>query len=208
MAIRVLVVEDDPMAQQLFVMFVGQSKRYELVQAINNADMADLYCENSHVDLILMDIRTSMYANGLDAAERIKEKYPKIKIIIVTSMPEQSYLDRARKIGVDSFWYKEVTQEPFYRLMDRTMDGEHIFPDTAPPIVIGAATSQELTEREIQVLRELITGATNLVIAERLGVTERTVKAHIQHILEKTGYQNRTELAVKASESGFVATNE
>lgn len=207
MAIRVLVVEDDPMAQQLFVMFIGQSERYELVQAINNADMADLYCENSQVDLILMDIRTSMYANGLDAAERIKDKHPEIKIIIVTSMPEQSYLDRARRIGVDSFWYKEVTQEPFYRLMDRTMAGENIFPDMAPPIVIGEATSQDLTERELEVLRELITGAPNIVIAEHLCMSERTVKAHVQHILEKTGYQNRTELAVKASESGIVATD-
>ena len=207
MSYRVLIVEDDPMAQQLFGMFVSQSERYELVDAIESAEFADIYCERRSIDLILMDIRTAMHANGLDAAERIKKKYPKTKIIIVTSMPEQSYLKRAREIGVDSFWYKEVRKEPFYVLMDRTMEGEHIFPDSAPRISLGNADSSEFTERELEVLRELTTGASNSEIAGRLYISERTVKSHLQHMLEKTGYSNRTELAVKARESGLVISD-
>lgn len=204
MAYKVLIVEDDPMARQLFEFFVKQSEKYELLNSISSADVADIYCEMNSPDLILMDIRTSMHANGLDAAERIKRKFPAIKIIIVTSMPEYSYLERAREIGVDSFWYKEVTEGPFYELMDRTMAGEHVFPDGTPVILLGNARSDEFTERELEVLKQLTTGAGNSVIADKLFISEHTVKTHIQHLLEKTGYNNRTELAVKARESGLV----
>lgn len=205
MAVNVLIVEDDPMARQLFSLFVEQSGKYELIQAINSADMADLYCEKNKVDLVIMDIRTAMYANGLDASERIKKKHPSIKIIVVTSMPEQHYVERARAIGVDSFWFKEVSPEPFLNLMDRTMAGESIFPDKVPVVQLGNVTSDELTERELEVLKELVAGAPNSVIASRLYISERTVKAYIQHLLEKTGFQNRTELAVRASECGIIS---
>ena len=204
MAYQVLIVEDDPMARQLFEMFVAQSPNYELMQSIDNADLADVYCMRRCPDLILMDVRAAMHSNGLDAAERIKKKYPKVKIIIVTSMPEYSYLDRARRIGVDSFWYKEVTLEPFYQLMDRTMAGEHIFPEHTPVLKLGNAYSTEFTGRELDVLRELTSGDPDALIAERLHMSVATVKTHIQHMRDKTGFRNRTELAVRARECGLV----
>ncbi len=208
MKYNVLIVEDDPMARQLFSMFITQSDKYEIYQAIENADLADIYCEGGKVDIIIMDIRTSLKANGLDAAERIKKRYPKIKIVIVTSMLEQSYLFRAKEIGVDSFWYKEVTSEPFYLLLDRTMAGENVYPTNTPVVKIGLANSDEFTDRELEVLRELTAGKTNSEIANKLFVSERTVKAHIQHMLEKTGFKNRTELAVKAREKGIAISDE
>ena len=195
MKYRVLIVEDDPMARQLFSMFVEQSENYELERAIDNSDLADIYCEVGMIDLILMDIRTSNYSNGLDASERIKKKFPRIKIIVVTSMPESAYLKRAKEIGVDSFWYKEILSDEFINLMDRTMSGESIYPEASPVIKIGNATSDTFTSRELEVLRELTTGATNQAIAYKLNITARTVKAHIQHLQEKTGYGNRVELA-------------
>lgn len=205
MKYKVLIVEDDPMAQQLFALFVNSSDRFELMQAIACADLTDIYCEKEQPDLIIMDIQTSMHANGLDAADRIKSKFPEIKIIIVTSMIEKASLERAKEIGVDSFWYKEVRKEPFEQLMNQTMDGQHIFPVNSPIVTIGNITSDELTDREIEVLQELITGAPNGEIAKRLNISERTVKAHLQNIMQKTGYENRTQLAVKAQESGIVS---
>ena len=200
---RIMIVEDDPMARQLFEMYVKQCEHYELVRSISNADLADIYCEDGSIDLILMDIRTAMQASGLDAAERIKKKHPEIKIIIVTSMPEQAYLKRAREIGVDSFWYKTAMEGTFIDLVDRTLEGEHFFPDAAPELKLGNASSYDFTDREMEVLRELTTGASNAMIAEKLYMSERTVKAHIQHMQEKTGFVNRVELAVKARESGI-----
>ncbi len=201
---NVLIVEDQSMSRQLFEMFVHMSQHYNLVKAIMDADMADYYCEKNQVDLILMDICTDMDSSGLDASARIKERFPHIKIIIVTSMPEYSYLKRAREIGVDSFWYKEVSQEPILELMDRTMSGERIFPDTTPEIRLGYASSYDMTERELDVLREMTSGETNAEIAEQLNLSPGTIKTHIQNMLQKTGFKTRTELAVHARQTGLV----
>lgn len=201
---NVMVVEDQAMPRQLFEAFISMSDKYKLIHSIKNADMADIYCERSGIDLILMDVCTELNSNGLDAAERIKQKHPNIKIIIVTSMPEVSYLERARKIGVDSFWYKEVSEEPILELMDRTMAGESVYPDKTPSVSFGNIKSTDLSEREIEVLREVILGYTNAEIAERLNISQYTVRDYIQVIMEKTGYRTRTELAVKARESGII----
>ena len=201
---RVMVVEDQAMPRQLFEAFISMSDNYTLVHSIKNADMADIYCEKSEIDLILMDVCTELNSNGLEAAERIKGKYPHIKIIVVTSMPEFSYLERAKKIGVDSFWYKEVSEEPILSLMDRTMAGESIYPDSTPAVGLGLIKSSDLTERELLILRELTSGDTNTEIAERLQISQYTVRDYIQTIMEKTGYRTRTELAVKARESGII----
>ena len=201
---NVMVVEDQAMPRQLFEAFISMSDKFNLVHSIKNADMADIYCEQSRIDLILMDVCTELNSNGLDAAERIKQKHPEIKIIIVTSMPEVSYLERAKTIGVDSFWYKEVSEEPILELMDRTMAGESIYPDSTPAVSFGNIKSTDLSKREIEVLREVIMGFTNAEIAERLNLSQHTVRDYIQVIMEKTGYRTRTELAVKARETGII----
>jgi len=107
---RVLVVEDQDIPRQLFELFIQSSERFELAASINNAAMADVYCAGGGIDLILMDVVTRNGANGLEAAQGIKRRWPQIKIIIVTSMPEYSYIERTRRTGVDSFWYKEISQ--------------------------------------------------------------------------------------------------
>ena len=201
---KVMIVEDQAMPRQLFEAFISMSDNYTLVHSIKNADMADIYCEKSDIDLILMDVCTELNSNGLDAAKRIKEKHPHIKIIIVTSMPEVSYLERAMQIGVDSFWYKEVSKEPILSLMDRTMAGENVYPDSTPTVNLGIIDSSELTDREIAVLREVINGDTNAEIGEKLGMSQYTVRDYIKAIMEKTGFHTRTELAVKIRESGII----
>lgn len=201
---NVMVVEDQAMPRQLFEAFIAMSDKYTLVHSIKNADMADIYCEKSDIDLILMDVCTELNSNGLDAAERIKQKYPKIKIIVVTSMPEVSYLERARQIGVDSFWYKEVSREPILSLMDRTMAGESIYPDSTPSVDFGYIKSSDLSGREIAILREVIGGDTNAEIAEKLNISQYTVRDYVQVLMEKTGFHTRTELAVKARELGII----
>ena len=143
-------------------------------------------------------------SNGLEAAERIKKHRPDIKIIAVTSMPETSWMNRAREIGIESFWYKEASKETILEVMDRTMAGESVYPDSAPLVRLGLASSAEFTERELEVLRVMTTGVSNAAIAQKLGITENTVKNHIRHMMEKTGCKSRTELAIEARVSGIV----
>lgn len=201
---NVMIVEDQAMSRQLFEMMVERSEKYALAVAIDNAAVADIYCLNKKIDLVLMDVVTKNGASGLAAAERIKKINPIIKIIIVTSMPEYSYIDRARKIGAEGFWYKDASEEPFMSVVDRVMDGETVYPDSPPEMELGLAKSAELTTRELEVLREMTGGYTNEEIAERLFMSVNTVKKHIMSMIEKTGFRNRTELAVRARESGIV----
>ena len=201
---NVLIVEDDPMARKLLEIFVATSANYHLVPSLDSAAMAELYCMTNRVDLILMDVCTAMDVSGIEAAQKIKKNYPHIKIIIITSQPEYSYITQARQIGVESFWYKEPTAEALLKVMDRTMAGESIYPDSAPVTRLGAALSNDFTERELEVLRELVSGKTDAAIAETLCLSVTRVKQHIQRIREKTQFANRTELAVRARESGLV----
>lgn len=205
---RVMIVDDQYISRQLFEMYVKSSEKYELAYSIESTAFADVFVLKKPIDLVLMDILMNDGSNGLEAAARIKKNRPDIKIIAVTSMPEASWLTKARKIGIESFWYKEATKETILDVMDRTMAGESVYPDSAPKVRIGIAGSEEFTERELEVLRIMTTGATNAAIAEKLNISESTVKNHIRHMMEKTGCESRTALAIEARVSGVVISTE
>lgn len=201
---KVMIVDDQFVSRKFFEMYIDDSDRYEVSCVVESAAFADAYVLADKIDLVIMDILMNDGSNGLDAAARIKKNCPEIKIIGVTSMPEYSWLDKARSIGIDSFWYKEDPELSFLDVMDRTMAGESVYPAGSPQVMLGMVGSGELTERELEILRIITTGASNSVIAETLGIAESTVKNHIHNILEKTGFSSRTELAIEARTSGIV----
>lgn len=201
---KVMIVDDQFISRQLFEMYVKSSEKYEILYSVESAAFADTFVLKSPVGLVLMDILMNDGSNGLEAAERIKKHRPDIKIIAVTSMPETSWMNRAREIGIESFWYKEASKETILEVMDRTMAGESVYPDSAPLVRLGLASSAEFTERELEVLRVMTTGVSNAAIAQKLDITENTVKNHIRHMMEKTGCKSRTELAIEARVSGIV----
>ncbi len=192
------------MPRELFEIYIRASEQFHHLLSVANAAAALSVCRNGSVDLILMDVLTQLGHSGLDAAEEIKKQFPHIKIIIVTSMPEYSWLERARKIGVDSFWYKDGQKDGILAVMERTMAGEHVYPDETPLTHIGNTTNRAFTQRELDILKELTTGDSNAMIAERLCISVATVKSHIQHLLEKTGFRTRTELVSEACSLGIV----
>lgn len=204
MAVKVLVVDDQILPRQLFESIINNAEDFELIASINSATLADLYCARGNVDLIIMDVVMADGYSGLDAAFKIKKSYPSIKIIIVTSMPDALFLARAREIGVDSFWYKEVQDAPMIDVMNRTMAGENIYPDEVPEVWVGLVKNSELTEREMDVLRMLVNGYTDGEIADKLGVSYHTVRFHLNSLLTKSGCSSRTDLAIQAVKSGMV----
>lgn len=125
---NVMIVEDQELQRNIVSRALSESGRYNVVYAIDNADVADLYLMNGNVDLVLMDIYTAMGADGLEASERIKRDFPGVKIVITTSMPEAEWVERARTAGVESFWYKEVNADAIVSICDRTMAGESVYP--------------------------------------------------------------------------------
>ena len=122
-------------------------------------------------------------------------------------MAEAGWEKKAREIGVESFWYKEYSEEPLIEIMERTLKGEKVYPDSSPSVKFGLINSSELTERELDVLRELTRGATNEEIADSLSISIHTVKRHIQNLIEKTGYDSTLALAVHAKELGIVVSD-
>ena len=204
MPFKVVVADDFMMSRQVFESAIKECDDFTLTGSFMTADEAAEHVMKYDTDLVIMDIVMNEGKNGLSAAKKIKDTKPSVKIIIVTSMPEVSYINRAKQIGVESFWYKEIQEQPIIDVMRRTMAGENVYPDNSPVVNLGNAVSTEFTEREIEVLRLLVDGSSNKEIADNLNITERTVKMHIANMLQKTGFRSRLELAVKARTGGLV----
>ncbi|MCQ2534694.1 MAG: response regulator transcription factor [Clostridia bacterium] len=200
--IKVLICDDQYLPRQLFTMIVNGSDKYTVVKELQTAYAAPDFCKNNEIDLVIMDIVMNDGSNGLDAAEQIKNINKDIKILIVTSMPESKYLERARKIGVDSFWYKEVEGEQLIEVIDKTVNGESVFPDSAPSVDIGWAKSSDLSSRELDVLRLMTKGLTDQEIAEELSLSYETVRTHVKRMTSKTGL-TRVKLAIEARAHGI-----
>ena len=131
-------------------------------------------------------------------AEAIKKFYPRIKIVMVTSMLEGRFLDRARRIGADSFWYKDSPSSDLIGVIEGTLQGKQFWPDSVPTVQLGNVLSCNLSDQEMETLRLLCEGKTNAEIAASLHVAESSVRTYINRMLEKTGYPNRNRLMVAA----------
>ena len=212
--IRVVVADDQNISRGFFEMYVRASTRYELAASLRTAQEAIDYLDNlktgqgtvcpKGVDLLILDVMMQEGIDGLTAAGIIKQRHPALKIILTTSTSETSWEEKARAIGVESFWYKEYDNHSLIDIMDRTADGESVYPSQAPEVSFGRVKRSDLTERELDVLRELTGSLTNEEIAENLHISVNTVKRHLQNIMEKTGFSSRLDLAINARLLGLV----
>lgn len=205
--IRVVVADDQNISRGFFEMYVRASTRYELLAGLRTAQDAVKYVEEHKVDLLILDVLMADGIDGLTAAAQIKQRHPDVKIILTTSASETSWEAQARSCGVESFWYKEYDDHSLIEIMDRTAAGESVYPGDPPRVPFGKATRHDLTERELEVLRELTGSLTNEEIAAKLHISVNTVKRHLQNIMAKTGFDNRLELAMNARLLGLVVSD-
>jgi DNA-binding NarL/FixJ family response regulator len=194
--VNVLLVEDSRISRETIESHLDHSTDYLLLSSIENAANAEIVCMNGKIDLVLMDVCTADDESGLKAAAAIKKHFSGIKIIIMTSMPEHSFLQKAKDCGCDGFWYKEYGDVELLDICDRVMAGETVWPEETPAVAVGSASSRDLTGRELDVLRELAMGRRYEEIADSLGITTNTVKYHIKNILQKTGCRSTLQLVV------------
>lgn len=205
---RVVVTDDYRFSRTFFEMMVQSSTRYVLAASFAGARNTVDYCMNNAVDLVIMDVMMRTGIDGLTAARQIKEKRPDVKIILVTSTAEEEWKKKAQEIGVESFWYKEYSEESLIDVMNRTMEGENYYPKQPLDISLGNIKRVELTKRDLDVLRELTIGDTAEEIAEKLHISVNTVRTHIQRLLNKTGFKNRLELVANAVSLNIVVSDE
>ena len=192
--INVLIIEDQRMMRETMETYIKQTEGYSLAGSFPAADDAEKFCAKNPVDLVLMDVCTENDESGFVATEALKARFPQIKVIIVTAMLDAGYLNRAREVGADSIYFKDVSQTELMKVVERTMRGESVYPDKTPEVRIGNIVSSEFTEAEIRVLRLLVEGMTYKEMAEDLGITTDCVKKHISSMLSKTGYPSKTKL--------------
>ena len=202
--IRVVIADDQYIARGFFEMYIRTAAKYELAASLATAEQAVNFCRANPVDLVILDVMMQRGLDGLTCGEAIKRNDPHVRVILATSTAESKWIEQARQAGIDSFWFKEYDERSLLEVMDRTMQGESVYPGSQPNPEFGCARKSELTERELEILRELTTNRSNEEIADKFSISVFTVKRHIQNMLNKTGYTNRLELAVNAKALGLV----
>ena len=201
---HVVVVDDQFVSRSFFEIQVEMSKDFGLAASLASAEQAIAFCMEHPVDLVIMDVMMRYGLDGLTCAKTIHHDLPHVKIILTTSTAEAQWIDTAWEAGIDSFWFKEYSDIPLAQVMDRTMAGERVFPESPPNPEFGDAQKADFSARELEVLRELTRNLTNEEIAEKLRLSPHTVKRHVENLLLKTGYKNRIDLAVNAKAWGVV----
>ena len=202
---NVLIVEDERNVVKGFRSDIESAPdRYLFVDAIRNAADATVACSLHHIDLILMDINTENNESGLAATEKLKRLYPDIKVIITTSYLDYRAVEEAKRIGADSFWLKDLTPVDLLKVMDECMAGRSYFPEMQPDTNIGETRFSSFTPTEQEVLFLLMEYISVKKIAEKMYVSEITVKKHLQHMCEKVNCDGKSELLLLATSAKIV----
>ena len=200
---RILLAEDRTIYRLYFENMLRDSSRYTLIGTEANMEEAVKRCAHTPVDLILTAAADKEGDLNFAAVERCKREYSSVRIVMMTDTPEHSYLQKAEACGVDSFWHTEAKQS-ILSVLDRTMEGEAIFPDHLPSVKVGQMESRDFSEKELLILREVAKGYSNKEIAETLRMSYYTVRDYVKGMLEKTELPSRTALAVAAVSSGLI----
>ena len=200
--IKVLIIDDHrSMCDSLALVLEGAGD-YSVVGKLLRADLADIYCGQLKPDLVFLDVCTGENASGLEAAVILREKYPDIKIIVMSGFDEITYAPRAKEAGAHAFVFKSKSLDYFAEVAEGVMRGETCFPEAKTiPMPTGEAP---LTDREMEILRLLCKHMTNKEIAEELFISENTVKYHKSNMLAKTGFSKAVDLAFYMLSNGWI----
>ncbi len=200
--IRVMIVEDQAMLRESLKTVINLQEDMQVVATL--ADAAEVMGALGRVatDVVLMDVCTQNDSSGIVATRQMKETHPHVKVVIMTGMPEVTFVEQARRARADSFVYKNVGTDELMGVIRSTMGGYAIYPQRPPQIFPDAAN---LSDVEMDILRLVCRTKSRREIAAELHLSEGTVKRRISEILAKTGYDNILRLAIHAVANGSIA---
>ena len=204
--INTLLVEDDLYIQRHFVERFSEEEDIRIVAAVRDAFEAEGLCGQGGIDLVLMDVLTLHKHSGLAAGKRIREAYPNIKVLIVTSLVDPEVLQQARRGCADSLWYKDHGTDAIMDVIRRTMAGERVFPSFSPSVEMKRCMSEDFTPAQIEILRDFIKGYTYREIAEKFNLSVSGVRYNIAEMVRIGGFKNKEELTTVAIENKLVVT--
>lgn len=202
--IRVMIVDDHTVVRSGLGAVLAVSDDMSLVGEAGDGEEAIQLCELVQPDVILMDLLMPKM-DGIAATKAIHERWPKVRIIALTSFKEREYVEGVLKVGATSYLLKNVSADELVSAIRRAVAGLPSLSPEAAQVLIQKAIEpaqpgSDLTDRERDILALMVEGKSNREIAERLFVSQSTVKFHVSNILSKLGVSGRTEavaIAVK-----------
>ena len=218
--IRLVVADDHPVVREgLRMMLEASGEDFDLVgEAADGAGVLQVVEENQP-DVVLMDIRMPGI-DGLEAIERLRERWPQIAVIILTTYNEDELLIRGLSAGARGYLLKDTSRETLFQAIHVAARGEMLVqpdvmarvlshaPATASSPQLMRSGGLELTEREREILAAIVRGERSKEIAIHLGITESTVKAHLTHIYTKLNVDSRASAVPAAFERGLLSSLE
>ena len=217
MAIRILLVDDQALFREGLHTLLSVHDDLQVVgEASNGREAIDAVAKLTP-DVVLMDLRMPVL-NGVAATKQITESAPNSRVIVLTTFDDDDYVFDGLRAGAVGYLLKDVPSAKLVEAIRAAARGESFLqPSVAAKVVAefsrmsGAKTAdpqeelvEPLSERELEILRVLATGASNREIANQLYITEGTVKNHVTNILGKLGVRDRTQAALKAKEMGLI----
>ncbi len=213
---RIVLVDDQPLVRNGIASLL-RARGYDVVGEAGDGQEALVVARRVHPDLVLMDLQMPVL-DGLGATRLLRTEMPAVHVVILTVSDDEQDLFDAVKSGALGYLLKDLEAEAFFEAIEAVARGESVvLPRLAhrlwaelvrggtAGVAPAAADAQRLTEREEEVLALVAAGQTNREIAERLTVSENTVKFHMRGILDKLHLRNRTEVARWVSEQGQTA---
>jgi DNA-binding NarL/FixJ family response regulator len=205
--IRVLIVDDHPMVRRgLTELFDGEAD-IEVIDAVGDGEQAVSTTLAEHPDVVLMDV-SMPGMDGIEATRRLLAVRPETRVVMLTSFADHERVMEALDTGAVGYLLKDAESDELLRGVRAAARGESPLSPRAARALLTARRGQrpfeELTARELDVLRLVARGLSNKQIAWRLAISEKTVKAHMTSIFGRIGVPDRTQAALWAQRHGVV----
>ncbi|MCI0393554.1 MAG: response regulator transcription factor [Chloroflexi bacterium] len=215
--IRILLVDDQALFREGLRTLLSVWPELEVVGEAGNGEEALALAAELKPDVVLMDLRMPVL-DGVAATRRLRQEQPASQVIVLTTFDDDDYIFDGLRAGAAGYLLKDVSSEKLVEAIQATARGESFLqPSVAARVVAEFARLsnqapavrpqplvEPLSERELEILRLVATGASNKEIADQLFITEGTVKNHLTNILGKLGVRDRTQAALRARELGLV----
>jgi len=201
--IKILTVDDHPILREGIASIIQGEKDMVVVGEASNGREAIEVFRSKRPDVTLMDLQMPGL-NGIDAIATIRQEHAQARIIVLTTYEGDVLARRALKAGATGYILKDMIRTELLEAIRAVHLGRKYIPQKIAAELVDHYAEDDLSEREIEVLREVARGTSNKIIASHLSISEATVKAHMKNILLKLGASDRTHAVNIATTRGFL----